>query len=196
MPNGLQNGDIHDTVNALLVSGKIEYSLTYSRAEETLSIKVIQVLDVKLPDALSLVSPYVKIQTYKSPKPFFSFRDSESDRAMPNMEKEMKTKLRRPSETLTYNETFKTHIDADSLKLFTVCFVLCDMDKLSRHVTLGETSILLRKAKLADGQEKTFSEEFHEPLKVNSIQELEFHSEDIFIPNNINTYVFFLLSTA
>ena len=153
-----------------MTSGKINFTLSYLWSEEKLLIKVNDVHDVKLSGEHSLVSPYVKIRTYRTPKHLFSFRDTNESTVMPNLDRELKTKMRRPADVLTYKETFEIPTDAETLKNLTVCFLLCDMDKLSRHVTLGETSVLLRKAKLLDAKEVTFSEDLREPSKVGIIQ--------------------------
>lgn len=152
-----------------VTSGKIDFVLSYLWSEQKLLIKVVEVHDVKLSGEHCLVSPYVKIRIYRTPKQLFGFRESiGNNQVMPNMEQELKTKMRRPADVLTYKETFEVSMDAESMKGFTVCFLLCDMDKLSRHVTLGETSVLPRKAKLLDVKEAAFSKEFHEPSKVAS----------------------------
>lgn len=136
-------------------------------SEETLSIKINEVKDVKLSDDASLVSPYLKIRIYKTPKQFFTFRDqSDKTSVINNLEKEFKTKMHRPSEVLSYKETFEVSVDLETLKTFTLRLLLCDMDKLSRHVILGETSVVLKKTELWTVRDLKFSEKFQNPVEV------------------------------
>lgn len=191
MPNVMHNGDIHTEANVTLTSGKIDFALSYLWCEERLVIKVIQVYDVKLSGGQSLVSPYVKIRIYRTPKHFFTIGNTdETSHVMHNMEKEMKTKMRRPSDILVYKETFDVQMNADSLKNLTLCLLLCDMDKLSRHVTLGETSVVLKKAKLFEVQECLYSEEFHEPIKVKMSISTTFSGCLLYCIEFYNSFVF------
>lgn len=164
--NGLLNGEHLNDEQGKIESGHIDFTLGYSVSEEKLSIKINEVKDVKLTDGKSLVSPYLKIRLYKTPKQFFTFRDqSDKASAINNLEKEFKTKMHRPSDVLTYKETFELTVDLETLKTFTIRLLLCDMDKLSRHVILGETSVVLKKTELWTVRDLKFSEKFQTPVE-------------------------------
>jgi hypothetical protein len=145
----------------------IDFTLSYSLSEEKLTIKIIEVKNMKTGEENILVSPYIKIRIYKTPKQFFTFRDhSEKGPVIINLEKEFKTKMHRPCEVLAYKETFEIPVDLETLKLFTLRLLLCDMDKLSRHVILGETSVILKKTDLWTVKDLKFSEKFRIPVEV------------------------------
>ena len=111
------------------------------------------------------MSPYVKIRLYRTPKQFFKFRSSSvKDHVINNLENELKTKMQRPNGTLAYKETFEVQMQAETLAQYTVKFLLCDMDKLSRHLILGETSAILRKLDMST--ENTFVNELEAPKEV------------------------------
>ena len=163
----LQNGDLHDDMRSIIEDGIIDFSLSYSMSEEKLIIKILEVKHMKTGEENILVSPYIKIRIYKTPKQFFTFRDhSEKGPVINNLEKEFKTKMHRPCEVLAYKETFEVPVDLETLKSFTLRLLLCDMDKLSRHVILGETSVILRKTELWTVKDLKFSEKFKIPVEV------------------------------
>jgi len=155
---------------ATLDSGKVEFTLSYMVSEEKLIIKVNEVRDIQLSNGFTLVSPYLKVRIFRKPKQFFTFRESVSgDKTISNLEKELKTRMKRPTDVLSYKETFEVPTDPESLKSLTVNMLLCDMDKFARHVILGEISVPLRKAGLLTVQERTYLEDFAQPDKVARI---------------------------
>lgn len=163
-----QNGDIKDNSEGPMESGTILFTLSYLVSEEKLSISVKEVTDVKLKDGKTLVSPYIRVRLYRAPKQFFTFRENaEKDNLIVNLEKEFKTKMHRPCGTLAYNETFTLGVDLESLKTFTLRLLLCDMDKLSRHMILGETTLRLKKTQIWTVREISFSEHFHPAVEEN-----------------------------
>ncbi|XP_045162407.2 synaptotagmin-1-like [Mercenaria mercenaria] len=164
----LLNGDVHDDLKKAVEGGSIDFSLSYSVSEERLTIKIQEVKNVQVGDEKTLVSPYVKVRIYKTPKQFFTFREhSDKGPVINNLEKEFKTKMHRPSECLSYKESFEIAVDLETLKSFTLRFLLCDMDKLSRHVILGETSVILKKTELWTVRDLKFSEKFRSPVEEN-----------------------------
>lgn len=163
--HGLQNGEVNDVNGTLLETGRIEFALTYFLSDEKLCIHVKEVRDVKMTSGNSLVSPYVRIRIYRTPKQFFTFRENvDKHSVMHNLEKEFKTKMHRPADVLAYKETFEVSVDLDSVKTMTIRFLLSDMDKLTRHVTLGETSLALKKTQIWSTGEVAFSEVFRSPV--------------------------------
>ncbi|WAR15115.1 SYT3-like protein [Mya arenaria] len=169
LPNGSQNGDVHPPgTPPVLEKGEIHFALSYVQTEEKLVIKINEVKDVVLTENQQLISPYVRVCLYRSPKQFFTFRDGgKTEKNITNLEKELKTRMKRPSDVLAYKETFEIPMDLESLKSMTINILLCDMDKFSRHVTLGEISVNLKKANLLNIQEREYSEDFSEPNKEN-----------------------------
>lgn len=163
LTNGLTNG-FHETE---LLSGTLEFTIKYSVLDSKLIIFVQEVRDLKLSEGGELVSPYVSVRFYRSPKQFFTFRggDPAKDQVINNLDKEMKTKMQRPNGTLVYKEEFETTIPSDILKYYTVRFLLCDMNKLSRHVVLGETSLVLKKIEIPRQGEMKFSQDLQPPTE-------------------------------
>lgn len=164
--HGLPNGNTNGSQDGELVSGTLEVSVKYSDEDNKLTIFVQEVRDLKLSEGTELVSPYISVRFYRSPKQFFTFGGSPTkDQVINNLDKEMKTKMQRPNGTLTYKEVFEVEIPGDLLKYYTVRFLLCDMNKLSRHVILGETSLVLKKIEIPDSGELKFSQELQAPIE-------------------------------
>lgn len=157
--NGVQDGEV--------LSGTLEFSIKYSVLDNKLSIFVQEVRGLKLSEGAELVSPYISVRFYRSPKHFFTFRGSNpaKDQVINNLDKEVKTKMQRPNGTLVYKEQFEIAIPSDLLKHYTVRFLLCDMNKFSRHVTLGETSLVLKKIEIPSFGEMKFSHELRPPIE-------------------------------
>lgn len=150
--------------------GQIDFTLSYSVSDEKLSVRIIEVKGILLEGEATLMTPYVKVRLYRTPKQFFTFRDpSEKSHGIVNLEKEFKTKMQRHSTILSYKENFEVNVDLESLKCFTIRLLLCDMDKYSRHVILGETSVMLKKTKLWTVRELMFSERLQEPIEVSTV---------------------------
>ena len=150
-----------------LLSGVLDFSVKYSELDSKLTIFVQEIRELKLSEGTELVSPYVCIRLYRSPKQFFTFGGSPTkDQVINNLDKEMKTKMQRPNGTLTYKEVFEVEIPGDILKSYTVRFLLCDMNKLSRHVILGETTLVLKKVEIPSSSELKFSQELQTPIEV------------------------------
>ena len=165
--HGLPNGNTNGSLDGELSSGTLEFSVKYSELDNKLAIFVQEIRDLKLSEGTELVSPYVSVRFYRSPKQFFTFGGSPTkDQVINNLDKEMKTKMQRPNGTLTYKELFEVEIPGDHLKHYTVRFLLCDMNKLSRHVILGETTLVLKKIEIPTSGELKFSQELQAPVEV------------------------------
>ena len=167
--NGLPN-EHADEQGGGLQSGTLEFNVSYAASESTLKIGVQEVRDIKLGEGSELVSPYINVRLYRSPKQFFTFGGGSptKDQVINNLDKEMKTKMQRPTGTLVYKEKFHVAIPPEALKYYTIRFLLCDMNKLSRHVVLGESSLVLRKTEISSKDEELkFSQELQPPIQVN-----------------------------
>ncbi|KAL4221226.1 Synaptotagmin-2 [Mactra antiquata] len=168
--NIVENG-FHDNMKCNgtvgpIQGGQIDFSLSYSMSDEKLNVRIIEVKNIELESEASLMTPYVKVRLYRTPKQFFTFRDpAEKSHVIVNLEKEFKTKMQRSNKILSYKEDFEMDVDLESLKSFTIRLLLCDMDKYSRHVILGETSVNLKKTKLWTVRELMFSEKLQEPIE-------------------------------
>ncbi|KAH3822336.1 hypothetical protein DPMN_124113, partial [Dreissena polymorpha] len=166
LPNGVHNGDVNKHSGSSLQKGKIDFVLSYILSDEKLIVKIIEVQDLQLADGGELASPYVKIRIYRSPKAFFTFREVvRADAVISNLETEVRTRMKRPGDVMTYKESFEIALEAEALRFTTVRLLLCDMDKLSRHVTLGETSVILKKEKLHTVHELAYSKDLMTPVK-------------------------------
>ncbi|KAL3861091.1 hypothetical protein ACJMK2_007168 [Sinanodonta woodiana] len=148
----------------LLENGFLVYTLKYDQSSYKLTIHVLEAKDLKFTNMSELISPYIKIRLYRAPKQFFSLVGSRGkDHVINNLDKELKTKMQRPSETLSYKETFEVPLDSDSFRNYTIRFLLCDMDKFSRHVVLGESTVSLRKVELPNSVEVPFTHQLQQP---------------------------------
>ncbi|KAK3104902.1 hypothetical protein FSP39_012909 [Pinctada imbricata] len=158
MPNGSlrsKNG------NPTLLSGNIEFSLKYDKFEGKLKINVMQVRDLVVESSYIIQSPYIRVRLYRAPKQIFSL-----GHVVNNLDTEFRTKLQKNSPVPTYNETFKAAILPEDLKLYTIKFQLCDLDKFSRRVVIGESSVALRKKDI-EFSERDFSEKLQTPVEEN-----------------------------
>ena len=166
----MPNGHTDDDSDGEIQSGTLEFFLNYSAVDSSLAISVQEVRDLKLGSGSELVSPYINVRLYRSPKHFFGFGggNPNKEQVINNLDKEMKTKMQRPNGTLVYKEKFNIAIPPDALKYYTIRFLLCDMNKLSRHVVLGETSLMLKKIEVPIDEELKFSQELHPPIQVTS----------------------------
>lgn len=164
--NDLVDGDTPDGPLSPVVGGKIHFTLSYIISKGTLLVKDIAVQDIQLLEGHELVSPYVRIRIYRSPKQFFNFSEhSEKTYDVNNLEHEMKTKMQRPNGSLVYKDAFEIKVDIETFKNISMRLSLCDMDKLSRHLSLWETSVLLKKTNLLTMSEIEFNKELKQPLE-------------------------------
>ncbi|KAK3578023.1 hypothetical protein CHS0354_027238 [Potamilus streckersoni] len=147
-----------------LENGNLVYTLKYDQSSDKLTIHILEAKDLKFTNMSELISPYIKIRLYRAPKQFFNLvRGRGKDHVINNLDKELKTKMQRPGDTLSYKETFEVPLDLDSFSNYTIRFLLCDMDKFSRHVVLGESTVSLRKVELPNSVEVPFTHQLQQP---------------------------------
>lgn len=156
----MANGSIGSkTSGSPLQDGTLHFSLKYDKFDSNLLIKVIEIADLKVDDSTTIISPYVRIRLYKSQRQMFYG-------AVENFESEFKTRIQKFKEFLMFNETFRTAIAPTSIKHLSVKLQLCDLDKYSRKVVLGECVVKIKRLHLEDFEEKVLQEKLRVPIEV------------------------------
>lgn len=159
-PIHVANGSIGSgTSTSSLPDGTLHFSLKYDKFEGNLVIKILEISDLKVDDASSIISPYVRIRLYKSQRQMFSG-------AVDSFETEFKTRIQKFKDVLLFNETFRSAIAPTSVKHVSIKLQLCDLDKYSRKVVLGECRVKLKRLRLEDFEEKVLQEKLREPMEV------------------------------
>ncbi|XP_060077601.1 synaptotagmin-B-like [Ylistrum balloti] len=159
-PPTFPDSEFADQPHAVLNSADIEFSLKYDPLEGKLFLKILQVKNLSLNDASAAISPYVRVRFYRAPKQLFSFG---KEYVINNLDMEVQTKMQKASENPVFNETFYLVVDQRDLPLYTVRLHLCDFDKFSRHILLGETTVIIKKIDLPDATEVTYTEKLELP---------------------------------
>ncbi|XP_033763925.1 synaptotagmin-B-like [Pecten maximus] len=151
-----------DQAHAILRSADIEFSLKYDKFEGKLFLKIIQIKNLFLQDINAVISPYVRARFYRAPKQLFSFG---KEYVINNLDVEVQTKMQKASENPVFNENFQLVVDQRDLPLYTLRLQLCDFDKFSRHILLGETTVIVKKLDLPDETEVTYTERMELPVE-------------------------------
>lgn len=158
-PNHVANGSIGSgSSTSSLPDGTLHFSLKYDKFDGNLVIKILEITDLKVDDASSIISPYVRIRLYKSQRQMFSG-------AVDSIETEFKTRIQKFKDVLLFNETFRSAIAPASVKHISIKLELCDLDKYSRKVVLGECRVKLKRLRLEDFEEKVLQEKLKEPIE-------------------------------
>ncbi|KAJ8320532.1 hypothetical protein KUTeg_002119 [Tegillarca granosa] len=144
----------------ILDNGVIEYSLKYDKFEGKLNINILQVKDLCVTDLAAIISPYARVRLFRAPRQIFNLG---KEHVINNLDMELRTKMQKSSVNPVFNELFTVSIEPNELRHYTMKLQLCDLDKFSRHVVLGETTVGLKKLELTDFSENHFSQPLHHP---------------------------------
>jgi hypothetical protein len=168
----LSDCDKADVSQTLIQNAVLEYSLKYDKYESRMSIRIFQIRRLAFDEHTDHMSPYVRIRLYRAPKQLFTFRGHlGTDYVINNLDVELQTKMQKSNEILVYNETFVVAVSENEVRSYTLRFQLCDLDKFSRHVVFGETSLSMRDTKIADFTETHFSEPLMLPKEVSTSEQ-------------------------
>ncbi|KAH9514066.1 DNA-binding protein snt1 [Bulinus truncatus] len=148
---------------------RLAYGVDYDRPHGMLSVRVIQLGNFRVTDPDGATMPYVKVRLYRSPKHFFTFKLSAANKDLPmnNLESEVQTKILRRTDNPLFNEAFKFSVDGHDIAEYAVRFLVCDLDKFSRHIIIGETVCDLSKIDLTSGEEKLYNDLLMIPQEEN-----------------------------
>ncbi|RUS79910.1 hypothetical protein EGW08_012324 [Elysia chlorotica] len=151
---------------------RLAYGMTFDRAHSRLYIRVIQLGNFRVTDPDGALSPYVKVRVYRTPRHFFTFK-LKSVRELPlnQLEAEMQTRIQRRTDNPLFNEFFELIVEDPDVSAYTVKFLVCDYDKYSRHVVVGDVTMELSKVDLSSGEEILFNE-LIEPHHEDNLGEL------------------------
>ncbi|XP_061196946.1 synaptotagmin-C-like [Saccostrea echinata] len=158
VPNG-SIGSLH--LVSQIHDGTLHFSLKYDKFDNDLLIKILEVTDLNVEDKTAILSPYIRVRLYRSHRQLFTG-------AVENVDTEFKTRIQKFKDNLTFNETFKTSIAVTSVKHISIKFQLCDLDKYSRKIVIGECLMKLKKIHLEDFEEKVFQEKLRAPIEEES----------------------------
>ncbi|CAL1541312.1 unnamed protein product [Lymnaea stagnalis] len=146
-------------VSPVQSESRLAYGVLYDKVKGMLNIRVIQLGNFRVTDPDGALMPYVKVRVYRSPKHFFTFKlKSSKELPLNNLETEVQTKIIRRTDNPVFNETFRFPVDGHDITEYAVRFLVCDLDKFSRHVVVGETIKDLSKMEIVPGQEVLFND--------------------------------------
>ncbi|CAG5126159.1 unnamed protein product [Candidula unifasciata] len=143
---------------------RLAYGLIFDRTNGKLHVRVIQLGNFRVMDPDGVMAPYVKVCVYRRPKHFFKFK-TKSPRELhrSHLTAEAQTKILRRSDNPVFNETLTFNVDPTDISPYALKFLVCDFDKYSRHVNIGEVTCDLSKMELTSGQEVLFNDLLLEP---------------------------------
>ncbi|KAK6177623.1 hypothetical protein SNE40_015685 [Patella caerulea] len=148
--------------------GRLSFTLMYDRVDSNLSIKIQQLTNFSATDPDGATAPYIKVRLYRVPKNFFTFRGKlGKDNSTQNLVVEMQTKIQRRSDDPIFNELFTTHIDQHDIANYTLKLLVCDFDRYTRHVVVGEVLLNLSKVDWLTQTEVLFDEPLQPPMEEN-----------------------------
>ncbi|KAK3767927.1 hypothetical protein RRG08_065440 [Elysia crispata] len=148
-------------VSPVQPESRLAYGFTFDPALSRLNIRVIQLGNFRVTDPDGALSPYVKIRVYRLPKQFFTFNFKlKSGRDLPvnHLVAEMQTKIHRRTDNPVFNEGYDVSVDAANITSYVVKFLVCDFDRFSRHVNVGEVTCDLSKLELRPSEEVLFND--------------------------------------
>jgi hypothetical protein len=159
-PDYVPNGSIGSLQSKTsLHDGILHFSLKYDRFDSNLLIKILEVTDLHADEESAILSPYVRVRIYRSHRHLFTA-------AVENFDTEFKTRMQKFKDNLTFNESFTSSVPVASIKHVSIKFQLCDLDKYSRKVVIGECVRKLKQLHLEDFEEKVFQEKLRDPIEV------------------------------
>ncbi|GFR65757.1 synaptotagmin 47 [Elysia marginata] len=138
---------------------RLAYGLTFDRSHGRLYIRVIQLGNFRVTDPDGALSPYVKVRVYRTPRHFFTFKlKTVKELPLNQLEAEMQTRIQRRTDNPVFNEYFEMVVEDPDVAAYTVKFLVCDYDKFSRHVVVGEVTVELSKVDLSSAEEILFND--------------------------------------
>lgn len=138
--------------------------MKYDKNQQNLILNIKNVSEMVLSDSAAVISPYVRVRFYRVPYQFFSLS---KEHVINNLHIEIRTKMKKHTDTPVFNELFVVPIDKEDIKLYTVKLQFCDLDKFSRHIVLGEATLTLKKMNLLENEEIECSEALSPPIDVS-----------------------------
>lgn len=139
---------------------RLAYSVKFDRMTSKLHIRIIQLGNFRVTAPESPTAPYVKVRVYKTPKHFFTFKTKTARDLVPNnLEAEVQTKIQRRTDNPVFNEGFEVKVEESELSAITIKFLVCDFDKFSRHVVIGEVTRDLSKFPVNVNEETLFNDQ-------------------------------------
>ncbi|XP_035825605.1 synaptotagmin-A [Aplysia californica] len=138
---------------------RLAYGIMFDRAHARMHVRVIQLGNFRVTDPDGAMAPYVKVRVYRAPKHFFTFKLKTGKELLPNnLDVELQTKIQRRTDNPVFNESFEVKVEEPDVTAYTVKFMVCDFDKFSRHVVVGEVTCDLSKLELVSGEEVLYND--------------------------------------
>uniref|UniRef100_A0A0B7AJ60 C2 domain-containing protein n=1 Tax=Arion vulgaris TaxID=1028688 RepID=A0A0B7AJ60_9EUPU len=153
--------------SACQLESMLAYGVTFDPNRGKLQIRIIQLGNFIVTEPDGAMAPYIKVRVYRTPKHFFTFKLKSKDLPRNNLESENQTKIQRRSDNPVFNEIFNVDVDDHDLSSYTIKFLVCDFDKFSRHVIIGEVICDLSKLELVPGHETIFNDHLLSPQDEN-----------------------------
>ena len=142
----------------------------YDRVDGKLSIRVVKLTNFSATEPHGAMTPYVKVRLYHAPKHFFTFRGKPGrDQLINNLDVEFQTKILRRCDDPVFNELFIVPIDVNDVGSYTIKLLVCDFDKYSRHIVVGEITVALTDIEWLTETEIEFDEQLQPPTDVRFI---------------------------
>jgi len=157
-----RTSDYSSSTNSVLnpshPDSRLSYGVTFDRSSHKMYIRVIKLANLRVTDPDGAEAPYVKVRVYKIPKAFFGFKKQNKEPMHNNFECEFQTKIQRRTDNPTYNERFEVKASDLDVSSYFIRLLVCDLDKFSRHVVVGEVWRDLCKTEHTSGEEVLYND--------------------------------------
>ncbi|XP_046332044.2 synaptotagmin-A-like [Haliotis rufescens] len=152
----------------LFQKASLVFGLMYDRVDGRLTMRVQKLSNFSITDPDGAMTPYVKVRLYRAPRSFFTFRGKASrEHEMNNLDVEFQTKILRRSTDPAFNEIFMVPIDANEIHHYTLKMLVCDFDRYTRHIVVGEVVVPLSRVEWTTQTEVVFDEPLQPPVDEN-----------------------------
>ncbi|ESO90569.1 synaptotagmin 47 [Lottia gigantea] len=161
-------GSVSPTPTHVPLNGRILFTLMYDRVDSKLNIKIQQLVNFSATEPDGATAPYIKVRLYRTPKNFFTFRGKlGKDNSGQNLDVELQTKIQRRSDDPVFNEVFTKSIEQQEIGNYSLKLLICDFDRYTRHIVLGEVVVQLAKVDWLTQTEVKFDEQIGQPVEEN-----------------------------
>lgn len=166
-----RTSDYSSSTNSVLnpahPDSRLAYAVTSDPQGHALHIKVIQLANFRVTEPDGAEAPYVKVRVYSIPKGLFGFKKTGREALHQRQVCEVQTKIQRRTDSPVYNESFEVKaVDLDT-SAYVIRLLVCDLDRFSRHVVVGEVTRELTRAEQTSEEEIVYNDLIATPQDEN-----------------------------